>query len=262
MSERIRIEQPGGYTHLPNELIWDTRLSCKAKGVMLMMFSVHPGWDYSVAGMAKACGMGKDAMRSALKEMEDAGYLERRQMHSPDGTFAGSEYVIRDHSEPLTENPTTAPLADYPSSGNPSSENPTQPLKTKINNTPYSPPAGDGAPKPSKRKQREAKEAPDWKPERFAGFWSMYPRGENKQGAMRAWDKLQPSDELIDTMARALKRQVASEDWRQGIGIPYASTYLNQQRWTDVLKPLAPASASRPSAAPRRVVETTEVQEW
>lgn len=83
------------------------------------------------------------------------------------------------------------------------------------------------------RRGREVKKQPDWKPERFAKFWAFYPRGEAKQAAIRAWDKLQASDELIDTMAQALSRQVASENWQQGIGIPYASTWLNQQRWTD-----------------------------
>ena len=93
--------------------------------------------------------------------------------------------------------------------------------------TPLNPPQG------GKRRKREAKEQPDWKPELFSGFWAYYPRGENKQAAIRAWDKLQPSDELIDTMAQALQRQVASEGWQAGIGIPYASTWLNNRRWED-----------------------------
>lgn len=121
---------------------------------------------------------------------------------------------------------------------------------------PIIPPQGDGE-KPSKRR-RESKDAPDHKPERFAGFWKLYPRGENKQAAIRAWDKLKPSDEMIDTMARALRRQVASEEWQRGIGIPYASTYLNQQRWTDEVK--AASVAAEP--ARRVVIEQTEVPTW
>lgn len=121
---------------------------------------------------------------------------------------------------------------------------------------PIIPPQGDGE-KHSKRR-RESKDAPDHKPERFAGFWKVYPRGENKQAAIRAWDKLKPSDELIDTMAKALKRQLASEEWQRGVGIPYASTYLNQQRWTDEVKAAAVASET----VGRMVVEQTEVPTW
>lgn len=74
---------------------------------------------------------------------------------------------------------------------------------------------------------------PEWKPERFAAFWAYYPRGENKQRAVKAWDKLKPDDALIATMGRALAKQKASPDWQRGIGIPHASTWLNGRRWED-----------------------------
>ena len=119
--------------------------------------------------------------------------------------------------------------------------------KRKQNNTELSV-QGDNPPKAPPRGRRshgEVKKEPDWEPERFKKFWDFYPRGESKQKAIQAWDKLRPSSDLIDTMAQALKRQVASEAWRQGIGIPYASTWLNQQRWTDELKtPNSEAPAS------------------
>ena len=54
---------------------------------------------------------------------------------------------------------------------------------------------------------------------------------------MKAWDKLQPDDALIAEMGRALKAQIASETWMQGIGIPYAKTWLNNARWKDTPKP-------------------------
>ena len=89
------------------------------------------------------------------------------------------------------------------------------------------------------RRRRTAKEQPDHKPERFSAFWEFYrnnARGENKQAAMKAWDRLKPSDELIDTMAKALNKQVKSKSWQEGIGIPYASTWLNNRRWEDEIK--------------------------
>lgn len=100
-------------------------------------------------------------------------------------------------------------------------------------NTPLTPQRGRRAPK--KEQGRE----PTWKPERFEAFWRYYPRGESKRTAIAAWDKLKPDDALIDTIARALKRQMASDEWQRGVGIPYAATYLNQRRWED--EPHAPA---------------------
>ena len=92
------------------------------------------------------------------------------------------------------------------------------------------------APQGGRRKKREAKAAPDWKPERFAGFWEYYRthcRGESKQAAIRAWDRLKPDDDLIAKIGRALQKQIQSPDWQAGIGIPYASTWLNNARWED-----------------------------
>ena len=222
---------------LPNALLRDPRLSIKAKGLVCIALSLPPGWEYSVAGLASVCGCGRDMIRGALKELEAAGYLAREQIHDGNGKFGSCRYVISDESalpeEPLPE-PEGSPLSDFPSTVKPTTGNPLTEKTTEINKDILSKDASNPPKAPrGGRRSRTAKEEPDWKPERFAKFWAFYPRGEAKQAAIRAWDKLQPSDELIDTMAQALKRQVASESWQQGFGIPYASSWLNQQRWTD-----------------------------
>ena len=118
------------------------------------------------------------------------------------------------------------------------------------NNPPIVPPEGDqGEPKPKpkkKRKKPEHKDAPDWKPERFAAFWEVYPLGDGKQAAIKAWDDLQPDEDLLRAMALGLMRQLQSERWnRDDARIPHASTWLNQRRWEDTgRKPIkAPAQS-------------------
>lgn len=105
---------------------------------------------------------------------------------------------------------------------------------TKNNITEYTPipPCGGGVGKCGKP---EPKDAPDWKPDRFAGFWKFYPaKGrKDKQRAIRAWDKLKPDDELIAQIGRSLQKLKATEEYQRGIGIPYVSTFLNGQRWHD-----------------------------
>jgi hypothetical protein len=208
-------------------------------------------------------------MRGALRELEAAGYLRREQAHDEGGKFSGSRYVILDQSAipeeptpepegtPLTDFPPTveepdeeAPLTGFPSSEKPSSENPTQLNKEELNkdliNTPI-------APKGAKR-TRLPKKQPDWKPERFNGLWAYYPRGEAKQKAIQAWDRLQPSDEEIDAMARALERQIRSPEWQEGRYIPYLSTWLNQERWTDEERQPPPPGPGGPTP-PDHVLE-------
>lgn len=106
--------------------------------------------------------------------------------------------------------------------------------------TPYSPPEGDAppveaAPVDKPKRTRRKKSVPDHKPERFEQFWEAYPVGGSRLKAVEAWDALAPSDELIDEMGRALRRQKASRMWRDGIGIPHACRWISNQRWTDKL---------------------------
>ena len=127
-------------------------------------------------------------------------------------------------------------------------------IKNKIKiNTPYSPPAGDAPaddpkpedkPKPQTKRTRKKASVPTYAPERFEQFWQAYPGGGSRLKAVAAWDALAPSDELIDKMALALRRQMRSRMWQEGVGIPHASTWLNQQRWTDKLPEAPPAQTS------------------
>lgn len=235
-----RVEKNENYTVMSNYHLSDPRLSLKAIGLLSKMLSLPESWDYTIRGLTYICREGRDAIQGAIVELEEAGYIQRQQRHDEDGKFAGNEYVIHE-----------APLTDYPLTDYPLTENPPQ-INTKINkylnNTPpIVPPTGgqgEGEPKPRKPKP-EPKKAPDWKPERFEAFWASYPRGENKQKAIQAWDNLKPDEDLLRNMALGLMRQLQSKDWQRGVGIPHASTWLNGRRWEDEeKKPVAPAAPS------------------
>lgn len=96
---------------------------------------------------------------------------------------------------------------------------------------PYSPPS------PAPKKKRAPKTVPQYAPERFEQFWQIYPGGGSRIKAVSAWDNLRPDDTLVDQMARALHKQMQTQQWQDGVGIPHASTWLNQARWTDKLPP-------------------------
>lgn len=228
------------FTVLYKSAIRDKRLSFEMLGFLVYMLDKPPDWEFTIAGMAKERGVGKDTVRRLVGRLEEVGYLLREQSHDDGGRFAANTYVLQE-KPPLSENPDNGenryretPSTDFPTQ----SKN----VETKAYiNTPYSPPQGDGA---ETKRKRGRKTTPDWKPERFEGFWAYYPRGENRMGAVRAWDKLKPDDALISEIGRALQTLKASQAWREGIGIPYASTFLNQRRWED-------ANAKRPPVQSR-----------
>jgi len=70
---------------------------------------------------------------------------------------------------------------------------------------------------------------------RFDVFWSEYPLKKAKQDALRAFAKLRPDDELLETILQAVRRQKATDSWRKDNGdyIPHPATYLNGRRWED-----------------------------
>ena len=45
------------------------------------MLSLPEDWEYSVAGLSKMAGCGKDKLRRILGELENVGYLAREQSH-------------------------------------------------------------------------------------------------------------------------------------------------------------------------------------
>lgn len=243
------------FTVLYKSAIRDTRLSFEMLGFLTYMLDKPPDWEFTISGMAKERGVGLAQVRRLVGLLEKAGYLLREQAHDDGGKFAKNVYVLQE-KPPLSRNQYDGEPLKSPLSGNadigetrqrekPLSVSATQSkhVETKAyNNPPYSPPKGDGA---EPRKQR-SKTTPAWKPERFEGFWAYYPRGENRMGAVRAWDKLKPDDALIETIGRALQVLKASPAWRDGVGIPYASTFLNGRRWEDA-KAKRPAQRDAPA---------------
>ena len=135
----FRVERTGDYTVMSNFHLKDKRLSLKAKGLLSQMLSLPDDWDYTLSGLSYINRESKDAIRSAVNELETAGYIRRRQTTDASGKFAANEYTIFERpiegepmlDKPLSENPITV----NPSAVNPLPENPTQ-LNTNIGQIP------------------------------------------------------------------------------------------------------------------------------
>lgn len=269
----FRVEKNHSYTVMANHHLRDERLSLKSKGLLSVILSLPDDWRISIEGMTQFSADGKDAIRSAIRELTDTGYITRAQTHSEAGKFSGYDYVVH-------ETPTASPSSGFPTMEKPTTENPTlrntERLSTNIppvlpqsdadGGNPSVSLAADTSPvrggkegekgeageggdvsesdTPPKRKRRATKSAPDYRPDTFARFWAAYPRGEDKQGAIAAWDELKPDDATLQAMSRALVRQKASEEWQRGIGIPYAVRWLRRRRWEDEIKVPAPPERS------------------
>jgi len=71
----------------------------------------------------------------------------------------------------------------------------------------------------------------------FVRFWAAYPRKQARVNALKAWHS-KGCEALVDSIVRAVESQKRNDDqWRKDGGkyIPMASTWLNGERWNDVV---------------------------
>lgn len=90
----FRVERTKDYTVMSNHHLKDMNLSLKAKGLLSMMLSLPDSWNYTTRGLAAICKEGVDAIRSAIQELEGAGYIVRRLLRGGNGRITDTEYVI------------------------------------------------------------------------------------------------------------------------------------------------------------------------
>ena len=96
----FRIERTRDYTVMSNHHLRNEKLSLKAKGLLSMMLSLPEDWNYTTRGLAKICKEGVDAIGSALRELETAGYIVRHQLRDKSGRISDTEYVIYEQPQP------------------------------------------------------------------------------------------------------------------------------------------------------------------
>ena len=103
----FRIEKTKDYTVISNYHFKDKSISLKAKGLLSMMLSLPEEWNYTTRGLAAICKEGVDSIGTALKELENAGYIQRNRLRDEKGKITDTEYVIfeRPQNEPETDEP-------------------------------------------------------------------------------------------------------------------------------------------------------------
>ena len=227
----VRVEKIKDYTTLSNRALDDERLSLKAVGLLTYMLRLPDDWDFTLEWLAKKHRDGLSSIRSAMTELEAAGYVSRGdQRRSEGGTFQGSDYVVRE--DPTACENRTRTACEKPISVFPISENRTQPNTIEPNTEETNPP--------------KAPKGAVWDPEMFERFWTLYPKKKDKAKAIKEWNRLKADRKLMGVMSAALKAQMASEEWQRdnGRAVPYPCRWLSHRRWEDE------TAVTLPSAAP------------
>ena len=88
-----RVDQETDYTIVSNHILRDNTLSWRARGLFIYILSKPETWKVYTKDLINQATEGKYAMYKAMKELVEAGYIERSQIVE-DGKFGNLIYKV------------------------------------------------------------------------------------------------------------------------------------------------------------------------
>lgn len=140
----IKVKIQKDFTVLYNGVLENPNLSFKAKGLWAYCMSRPDNWQFHVNHLATVSKDGVDAIYSALKELEQAGLVQKQQSNEG-GKFGPVDYIIYPYPEEIK---IILPQRDFPETEDPQTENPALTRTDLITRTDtkvvcYPPPVGE-----------------------------------------------------------------------------------------------------------------------
>jgi len=196
------------FTQIPNAWVRDSRLSLKARGLLVQLMSHRVGWSVSIKNLSKTNNCGVRTIRSAIDELIEFGYLSRsdEQGRDEEGNFTDYTYTTQDP-------PDYTDLAQ---------------LRFAHTRTAH---ARNDTPKKTISKKNILENVNSVKAERFDAFWDAYPNKVDKVRARKAFMKL--DEKLLGDVVAGAVRFAADPNLPAKQFVPYPATWLNGQRWLD-----------------------------
>ena len=256
----VRIERKGGFTAIDNAAVRDEKLSYRARGVLAYLLSHTAAWKFSVARIARAGNEGREAVRSAILELEAAGYLTREPFVSPGG-LKRYRYVVSDYRRAVDGFSGDGKSDDGSSGdglpvdgflGDIEEEQSREEHVVEDHAVEHFRPTTVSTASAASRK-READSD-------FDEFWAAYPKKVAKGAARAKWKtavKAAGGPELILAGLAASVRHWDDEFIDRQF-IPHPATWLKAESWNDELQPLGEKGVVTPEP---QVIEG-EWHEW
>ena len=97
------------YFLMHNSTITDKTISLKAKGLLAYLISKPDNWYVSFPDLAACSTDGIKSVRSAIKELISAGYLEKSQFRNDNGQFTYYNYTIYEKPQKTITNKNNIP---------------------------------------------------------------------------------------------------------------------------------------------------------
>lgn len=101
----LRVAKNKNYSVICNVILRDERLSWRARGIAGYLLTQPDDWDINSNSLWRAGTEGRDAVRTAMKELEDLCYLHRIKRQLEDGTWETELVLTEIPEQPTPENP-------------------------------------------------------------------------------------------------------------------------------------------------------------
>jgi len=227
------------FSIMSNAVIRDSRLSYRARGVLLEILSRPDNWRVSGDSLARSGKEGRDAILTALKELRDCGYIRTETKRLPNGRFETNNYV---YDTPQDVSVSVLPSPEIPTAVQPDPSKP-EPDKPGLDNQ-------GSLEELSKKNLHTYNE--------FEIFWNVYPRKVAKKAAEVAFAKAIKHTPFALILSGA--GRYAKDPNRVEAYTAHPATWLNAHRWLDDPLPVREKTAEEKKADELRISKEKELR--
>lgn len=216
----MRIARPSEFAMIPTWVIKHPQMRGQATRIAVyvairVLSFEHPNRDWAserelAPDLAEVCGVSAESCRKHLRAMRSAGVVagDSGEIILPSDPVSGA--VAPHNGATATQGGAVAPHIPF--------------LKKEREENSCSTDVERSDPIPAEKYNAS-----------FAEFWALYPRGDGKFPASKAWTKACKIEDREFILVQ-LKRRIAW--WKAKVTpadmIPHAGSWLNKRRWTDV----------------------------
>lgn len=219
----IRVAKRDRFTTLPRPLINDASLSFKARGILVWLLDKPDDWRCDSEQIAEAGIEGRDAVRSALRELERAGYIRREKTRTSTGRWLPITVVFDEASGAGKPVPGLTSTNGVEPQVAPATEIPASDFQAPITK--------DCVPKTVTKtvgaRSRSLPRGSD-----FVAWYTAYPKHVARGDAEKAWRSLSSELPSIETLILATKSYANSREVERGF-VKLPATWLRAKCWLD-----------------------------
>lgn len=204
----IRVAKRKRWTTIDRGAVNDDRLSFRARGVLVWLLDKPDDWNTDSLAIARAGREGRDAVRAALAELRECGYLAQARRQIEGGRWITETLVFE------------APTPDFQASVNRASVD--QAITTE-----------ELTPRTDTETTRAFTDPLDAE---FSRWWEEYPRAAGKVDARNAYEAARKRGASAEELLLAAKHYAAERDGEEPKFTKHAATFLRQDRWREHLE--------------------------